>query len=51
MNTIGKSNAVILGLIAERRITRSELNKRIKAGEFPDLHRELIADALREAGL
>lgn len=51
MNTIGKSNATILGLIADRRITRSELNKRVKEGEFSDIHRELIAWALKDAGL
>lgn len=51
MSDVGKGNATILALIAERRITRAELNRRIKAGEFPDIHRELIADALREAGL
>jgi hypothetical protein len=51
MNTIGKSNAVILGLIADRRITRSELNKRVKEGSYPDIHRELIAWAIKTAGL
>ena len=48
---IGHDNAVVLGLIAERRITREELNRRVKAGEYRQLHRELIASALRENGL
>lgn len=51
MTPIGQSNAIVLGLIADRRITRAELNKRVKEGLYPDLHRELIASALKDAGL
>lgn len=47
MTPIGQSNGMILGLIADRRITRSELNKRVKEGEWRDIHRELIAWALQ----
>lgn len=48
---VGWANGTILGLIADRRITRKELNARVKSGEFKDVHRELIADALQGAGL
>lgn len=51
MTPIGQSNGTVLALIADRRITRAELNKRVKAGEWPDLHRELIASALKDQGL
>lgn len=46
---VGEANGRVLGLIAERRITRAELNARRR--EFPDIHRPLIAWALKEAGL
>lgn len=50
-NKPGTHNGWILGLIAERRITRAQLNQMVKDGLFRDLHRGLITAALRDAGL
>lgn len=47
----GTQNGTLLGLIAEGRITRSQLNEETRAGKWSDIHRPLIADALKEKGL
>lgn len=51
MTKPGEQNGTCLGMIAERRITRKELNERVRSGEFTELHRELIGWALQGAGL
>ncbi len=48
---VGQANGTVLGLIAERRITRAALNEAVKDGHYPDLHKPLIASALKDAGL
>lgn len=49
-------NGVVLGLIQNARegrcaFTRVELRAGIREGRFTDLHRDLIENALQEAGL
>lgn len=48
---VGEANGRVLGLIADRRITRADLNRDVKAGIYPDLHHPLIAFALDAAGI
>jgi len=46
---IGKGNGMFLGHVANG-MTRAELERRYRAGEFPDLNPMIAAHALKEAG-
>lgn len=49
--TIGRDNGHLLGLIAERRMSRRQLNEGRSKGLYQDIHRPLIEDAFRGMGL
>lgn len=48
--TVGRSNGLFLGYIATG-MTREELVRRWKSGEFPELHEGLAKQAMADAGL
>lgn len=48
--SVGVGNGRFLGYVANG-MSRAELEERFKAGEFPDLHRELAKDATQQAGM